>query len=150
MKQKTMYGVLTLATISLLLLGGVSAFGGFGKGVALTDEERAEMDVFHEQVQTAIDNEDYAAWAALMESEVTQENFELLVERHAQMQEVREIREQMREARESGDTETFEVLRSQLQELASEAPGFGQGMIGARGQVIGQGMGGMHGNCPFA
>lgn len=156
MKRKMTYGVVALVTMALLFVGGVSAFGGlgFGNGAALSDEEKADMQAFHDEVQSAIENNDYEAWANLMQSQVTVENFEKLQKRHQIMTEVKDIREQMREAREAGDTQTFEDLRAQLQELVPEGQGFGsreRGMkgFGMRGGM-GQGFGGYDGECPYA
>lgn len=127
MKQKSVYGGVALAAMALLLVGGVSAFGGFDRfsiGAPLTEEEKDNMEAFRDQVRTAIENEDYAAWYDLMESRLTQEDFEMIVEQHDKMQEIREISEQMRQAKEDGDTETFEELRLQLQELMPQANGY--------------------------
>ena len=143
MNTKTTYAIV-LASMALILIGSVSAFGGLGFG---QNGDAEEMQAFHEDVQTAIENNDYEAWKSLMESQLTEEQFNSMVERHSQMQEVKEIREQMREARESGDTETFENLQEQLQELApfNEGKGFGMG----RGHMK-QGFGGFDGDCPMA
>ncbi len=144
MKRKTTYGIVALATLVVLVVGGVSAFGlGFGNGQGLTDDKKVEMQAFHEEVQTAIQNEDYNAWRTLMESQLTQENFEALAENHVQMQEAQEIREQMREARYDGDTETFEELRTQLQEMNS----FGMGNHKMMGSGPGKGF--AYGDCPY-
>lgn len=145
MKNKATYGIVALAAMAILFVGGVSAFGG-GFGFAhmndLSEEDQAEMQAFHQDVQTAIENEDYESWKTLMESQLTQENFELLVEQNYQIQEMNQIREEMREAREDGDTETFEELRTQLQDLMPQGAGYmDHGMKGFGG--------GMHGDCPF-
>ena len=125
-------GLAAFATLALLLVGGVSAFGfgkGLGSAVGLSDEERSTFDEFHDAVQTAIEHEDYATWRDLMESQLTQEHFELLIEHHAQMQEMQTLREEMRQAREDGDAERFEELRTQIQALGPSSMGsFGQGM----------------------
>jgi len=144
MKNKRMYGIVALATMALLLVGGVNAFGfGFGNSLDLSEEEQTEMQAFHDQVQNAIENEDFETWQTLMESQLTEENFEKVVERHQVMSEAKTIRQEIRVAMEDGDSETAQELHNQLRELMPEEKGFraqGMKMNGFGGQ----------GNCGFA
>jgi len=157
MKNKTSIGVFVVATIVLLAVGSVAAFGlGFGQMAKgdLTDEEKAQMQEFRTNVETAIENNDYATWKSLMESELSEENFNLLVEQHSQMSEMKQLREQLRTAMENGDTETANQLRTQMQGLMPEKVNT-NGMGFARGERNGfeKGMGhGMmnKGECPSA
>jgi len=150
MSKKTMYGIVALSTLVLLAVGSITAFG-FGKGamMGLSDEDQEEREAFKAQLETAIENEDYEAWVDLMESQLTTEQFELIVERHEKMQEMDQIREQMRQAKEDGDTETFEELRNQLRELMPEDAPLGSRGMGMKGHgMMGQGF--ANGECPFA
>lgn len=98
-KKKITIGIFALAAVAILSIGMVSAFG-FGHqfmGNDLTDEEKAEMDAQREEMRDAIETEDYSTWKTLMqeriaemESELTEENFNQLVEAHSEMKEARE------------------------------------------------------------
>jgi uncharacterized protein (DUF885 family) len=127
--KNTKLSIFVVATFAVLAIGSVAAFGfgnGFMKG--LSEDDKEEMQAFHEQLQTAIENKDFEAWKSLMESQLTEENFNAMVEMHEQMSEMRDLREQIREAMENNDAETAEDLRAQLQELMPEkSNGMGMG-----------------------
>lgn len=107
MERKYILGIVALSMVAVLGVSMVSGFG-FGDGFMnqeISEEERAEMQEERQAMQTAIENEDYEAWKALMEEriermreQITEENFNSLVERH---QEMSQFREAMQEARES-------------------------------------------------
>jgi len=119
--------IAALLVFSLLGAGFVSAFpmglgGFFNKD--LTAEELQVLTEERQQMTEAIENGDYATWKALMEeqldrmkAELTEENFNLLVERRSQMKERSQLREQIRDALENGDYETAAQLREQLGSL---------------------------------
>lgn len=99
--KKITLGVFVFSVIALLGVGMVAAFPfGFGKGQMaqdLTEEEQTEMKAFQDSLQTAIENEDFDSWKSLMESQLTEENFNKMIEmrqqqeeRHTGMQEFRE------------------------------------------------------------
>jgi hypothetical protein len=111
-KKTTMIGV-SFALIALLGIGLVAAFPGFGN-VDFTDGEVQEKIEFRKAVRDAIEDEDYGTWKSLMESQLTQENFEMLVERHNGLSANAEVMEQMRQAIEDGDYETAQELKEQL------------------------------------
>ena len=72
-----------IAAIALLSVGLVAAYGGgFGFGGGMTDEERTV-------IQTAVENNDYNSWKTAMESQLTEEKFNQMQQRHAGMQEHR-------------------------------------------------------------
>ena len=119
MKNKYIIGILAVAIIAIVGTGLVSAFNFGGKGMMnqdLRDEEIAEMGQHREAVQKAIEDKDYETWKSLMESQLTQENFNIMVERHGQMSEMRELRQELRQAIEDGDTEKVEGLKDQIGE----------------------------------
>ena len=133
--------IAALLVFSVIGAGFVSAlpmdFGGFNKD--LTAEELKTLVEENQQMTQAIENGDYATWKALMEeridrmkSELTEENFNQIVERHNQMKENMEIEQQIREAIQNGDYETAVQLREQLDSL---------GGFGPRGEFGGHRMG---------
>lgn len=133
MESKYVIGIVGLAVVLLLSVSMVAAFG-FGKGFMsadLTDEEKAEMQEQREAVQTAISEGDYETWKNLMTSQLTEENFNQMVEHHNKML---EFREAMEKAHETGDF-------SQMQELHEEYGFQGRHHMGGSG---------MMGSCPFA
>jgi len=119
--------IAALLVFSLLGAGFVSAFPmGFGGffNKDLTVEELQILTEERQEMTEAIESGDYATWKALMEerldrmkSELTEENFNLLVERYNQMKERNQLRDQIRDALQNGDYETVAQLREQLGSL---------------------------------
>lgn len=141
MKKKTIYLSSAISLLVLLGIGFVAAQGGFGLGLGkgigqgnLTEVQIGEMQTFQTNLQAAIANNDYSAWKSLIESQLTEERFQQLVEKHSQMAEQREIMDNLRTAIESGDTETVQEIRAQMQESR-----FGPSQ--GNGQGVGSGMG---------
>jgi uncharacterized membrane protein (DUF106 family) len=137
-----MYGTVALAMIAVLGISMVSAFGmgPFG-GHDLTDEEKAEMQEHREAVRMAVENGDYASWKSLMEeriarmqTELTEENFDRVVEKHAEMSEMREA---MELAKETGDWSEVKALKENM-----DFEGHGKFKKGFRM--------GRHSDCPLA
>lgn len=131
--KKITAAVLVFSIVALLGVSLIAAFPlGFGKGMnsTLTEEEQIEAQAFHNALQQTIEDEDFDSWKSLMESQLTEENFNSLVERHQQMEQERETRQAYCE--ENG-CPNFE-----------EHSGQGQGMKKGSGQR------GMSGECPFA
>ncbi|MBS3079817.1 hypothetical protein J4218_06860 [Candidatus Pacearchaeota archaeon] len=97
MEQKYVLGIVLLIT-AVIGVSMVSAFG-FGNGLMkqdITDEDRTLMQEKHEQMKSAIENKDYATWKTLMEeqiakmqSQITEDNFNKIVENHVKMQDFR-------------------------------------------------------------
>lgn len=110
--KKITVGILALSIVALLGISLAAAFPfGFGKGNPnLTEEEQAEAQAFHDSLQQAIEDGDFATWKSLMESQLTEENFNLLVERHQQMSENMEANGQT-EGQWGGDGMRFEKGR---------------------------------------
>ena len=152
MEQKYILGIVALSIVAVLGVSMVSAFG-FGNGFmnpALSDEERTQMQANQEAMQTAIADKDYDSWASLMNSriakmqeQITEDNFNQIVEQHQKMS---EFRNAVQELKDSGD---FSVEK--LQELHDEYGVEGSmGMKGMRGPGMGMHMGEGSGECPFA
>lgn len=130
MKNKKLLGAFAIFSIALLSVGMVSAFG-FGQGTMqgksqgmglmmgyedLSEGEIAEIQVFQDSIKTAIENSDFEEWKSLIESQLTQEHFNQIVEKHSKMSEQRQLYEQMQEAWENEDYETMKNLREQMSE----------------------------------
>ena len=114
--KKITLGIFVFSVIALLGVGIVAALPfGFGKGAMsqeLTEEEQIEMQSFHDSLQDAIDNEDFDAWKSLMESQLTEENFNKMIEmqnyEEEQRSEMKQAREQFCEENNCPDLEDFE------------------------------------------
>jgi len=129
MEQKYILGIVALTMVVILGISMISAFG-FGKGFMnfnLTDEEKAEMQLQRQSIQTAIVENNYTAWKSLMEeriakmqSQLTEENFNKIVEQNKNMS---EFKTAMQEARESGNFSKVKELKAQY----GIESGFGRG-----------------------
>lgn len=142
--KKITAGVLVFSIIALLGVSLVAAFPfGFGKGMNadLTEEEQEEAQAFHDALQQAIEDGDFEEWKSLMESQLTEENFNLIVQRHQNMEENRaeneQIRNQIQDAMQAGDYETAQQLREQI---GKSTTGLQKGKnFGMRGEMQGFG-----------
>lgn len=135
MEQKYISGIIALTIVVVLGVSMISAMG-FGKGLGfasseLTDEEKTQMQEQRQAMETAIENKDYTTWKSLMEqeiakmqSQITEENFNKVVENHARMS---ELRIAMKEARESGDFSKIQELKEELG-MDEKDGKFGRGM----------------------
>ena len=90
MKKKTInyIGIFAVIIVAILGVGFVAAYnighfgGGFGivgNSKNMTQSQIQQMKDFNTQVQTAIKNNDFATWKSLMESQLTQSNFNNIV-----------------------------------------------------------------------
>jgi len=129
MKNKKLLSTFAIFSIALLSIGMVSAFGpgngqcqdkGQGMNGAmfedLSEQEITEMQTFRKLIQSSIEGNNFAEWKSLMESQLTQEKFDKIVERHSERSEMRNIHEQMQEAWDGEDYETVKELREQMPE----------------------------------
>ena len=134
MNNKTL-GILGSAMLGLFLIGSVAAFQfeGIHMNEDLSEEEIAEMEQYRLDLQETIENNNFKSWQILMESKLTQENFDKLVERHNQNAERHQVMEQMQEAWENEDYETVAELREQIAENMPE------GMKQSQGNRMGEG-----------
>ncbi len=105
MTNRYVLGIVALSLVAVLGAGMVSAFG-FGNGFGnpeVSEEDKSAMQEQRGAMQSAIENRDYDAWKSLMEAQIeqmkaqiTEENFEKIVESHQQMSEMKKA---MQEAR---------------------------------------------------
>ncbi len=99
MKRTKFFGVLALMII-VASLGTVSALGGHFFGIDPGNKE---------DIVNAIEANDFEVWKEAVSDQLTEENFNMLVERHEQMSGMREQREDMKLAIEAGDYDAFKV-----------------------------------------
>lgn len=97
MKRTKFFSVLALMII-IAALGTASAFGGIFCGM---DPESSE------DIVNAIEANDYKAWKEAMSNRLTEENFNMLVERHEAISERQAHREVIELAIQEGDYETW-------------------------------------------
>jgi transcriptional regulator with AAA-type ATPase domain len=120
--NKKYLAIFAIAMVALVGIGTVSAFG-FGNGMKnISDDDKAEMQEHMDAVRTAIENNDYEAWKSFMESQLTEENFNQMVERHNEMA---QFREQIEAAKESGDFESLKELKGEMGFGREHRNGFG-------------------------
>ena len=139
METKYKIALGALLALSILGVGFVAAYPmGFRRFQDFTAEDFETFSEERQQMVDAIENGDYDTWKTLMEdrieemkSDLTEENFDSIVERHSQMKESRELRQQIREAIENGDYENAEQLKEQM---LNSAP---QGNCGMHGMGMG-------------
>jgi hypothetical protein len=94
--KKVTTGIFIFSIVAILGIGFVASFP-FGNGQInqnLSDEEQSEMIAFHNSVQNAIENNDFDGWKSLMESRLTEENFNRIVEMHKERETNREEMQQ--------------------------------------------------------
>ncbi|NCN86845.1 hypothetical protein GW932_03350 [archaeon] len=134
--MKAQKGLFAVLAVALLGVGLVSAFGW------VNGEN-------YDSIESAIEAGDFQAWKEAHLSQLTEENFNLAVDRHAQMIEMRDLMDSLRDARESGDTDLVSELETQLEALRPE--GF-NGMKGPRGDGFSRGNARMpmNGECPYS
>jgi len=143
MNKRLLTGIGLLAVLAVLGLGA-SAFP-FGDG-----QPSADQKVFMDSMQKAIQDKDFSAWKTLMESRITQDAFNKLVQENDKRAQVKQLRDDLKQAQASNDTAKVADLKSKLQALMPQSPnkgpqgqrqGMGQGMKIGQGQGMGQGMG---------
>jgi hypothetical protein len=124
-KNKYMMGIFALAIIAVLGVG-IAVASPLGKGFGLIDNSdlsNAEKTAMQEQmqaIQTAVENEDFATWKSLMESQLTEENFNKIVSANKKMSEAKTIQEELKQATSDGDTAKVQELKAQLFDLMPE------------------------------
>lgn len=95
MERKTItLSIFAVVLVAILGVGLAAAcnVGPFGTGFLkfgdyknMTQAQIQQMQDFNTQVQTAIKNNDFATWKSLMESQLTQDNFNNLVTNYQKM-----------------------------------------------------------------
>jgi len=104
MKRKSVFGVLALIML-VASLGAAAAFGGNFFGM---DSKSRDTII------NAIKAKDYNAWKEAMSAQLTEENFNKLVERHEAMSKRQAQREAMEKAVQEGDYEAWKKAAENL------------------------------------
>lgn len=95
--KNTTLGLLSLFVLGIAAIGGASAFGfGFWQ-----ESENAES------IKDAIENNDFDAWKAAIESQLTQDNFARVSEKHKQHLGMRQMNDEIRTAIENKDYDAY-------------------------------------------
>lgn len=100
MERRKMLGVFAITLAAIIVVSGVvAAYGGFGFGKNLSGENRENMLIQQEAMQRAVSEGNLSAWKSLMyeriaemQLQLTEENFNAIVEKHNTMAEFRESR----------------------------------------------------------
>ena len=124
-KNKYMFGIFALAIIAVLGVGVAvaSPLGkgfGFGNDQNLTAAEKTAMQQQAQEIQTAIDNKDFATWKSLMESQLTEDNFNKLVNANQKMSQEKTLQSELKQAVSDGDTAKAQELKAQLFDLVPQ------------------------------
>ncbi len=93
-------GIVSMAVVAVMLIGVAAAHPFFGMQGTLSDAEKATLKQTHDAIQTAIENGDYATWKSLMEQQLTEDNFNKIVDANKNRA---ELKSAMEEAKNSGD-----------------------------------------------
>jgi len=119
MNNKQILGIFAISMISIFLVSSfVGAFPFKGNYFNdLTDEEKAEIKETKESIESAIESNDYSAWKSLMETQLTQERFDKLVEKQNDMSELKDLKNQLKQAFKDEDQEKIDELKEELSEL---------------------------------
>ena len=131
-KNKYMFGIFSLAIIAILGVG-VAVASPLGKGIVFIDNsnlssaEKTEMQAQMQAIQTAIDKKDFETWKSLMEAQLTEENFNKLVDANAKISEIKTVQEELKQAISDGDSVKEQELKAQLFDLMPQK-NFGQRM----------------------
>lgn len=110
MNNKILTTVSVIAVLALLAFGATAFPFPGGQG---TDADKTFMD----SVQKAVADNDFATWKSLMESQLTQANFDKMVGNHKTMTQAKDLRDQLKAAQAAGDTTKVADLKNQLSAL---------------------------------
>jgi hypothetical protein len=121
-KNKYMLGIFALAVIAVLGVGIAVASPmekgfGFVNNHNFTAAEKTALQTQMQEIQTAIDNKDFATWKSLMESQLTEDNFNKLVDANQKMTEVKTLQDELKQAVSDGDTAKAKELKAQIFDL---------------------------------
>ena len=100
--KTAIFGILGLLIIGLVASTGVVSANGFGPR-----SENPEADEQMEEIIQAVEDNDFEAWKSAIEDSLTEENFEMLVERHENRVEHRDLRFATRDAVMDGDYDAY-------------------------------------------
>ncbi len=118
MKNKNVLGIFVFAAVALLGVSGLAAaHGWFGFGSPMANQDIQTIQEDRKAMQDAIDNKDYSVWKDLMEkqiaymqSQITENNFNAIVDQHAKME---EFRSAIQDAKKTGDYSKVQTLQKE-------------------------------------
>ncbi len=117
MENKTLIGVIAIVSVAVLSISLVSALPFFELNKNLTDAEKQQIQQFRTDIQKAIENKDFNSWKSLMESQLTQANFDKIVQRHDNMSQIKTLQDQLKQAIKDKDNTKIDELKKQLADL---------------------------------
>jgi hypothetical protein len=118
--NKALLGILAFSILLLLGTSMVAAIPN-GQGKHMRGEKNDFFEQDHEAMRTAIENNDFASWKSLMESRITEDNFNQMVERHSEMKTERETRQkEMQEYHQLMVDGNYEEAEEYMEELMPE------------------------------
>jgi hypothetical protein len=107
MERKYILGVVILSLILISGIGSVSAFG-FDNWFA-RNTNPVEMQEEQSSIQTAIKDNDYNTWKSLVESKLTEENFNQIVLRYTEMSEKKDSAKDNTNVPDNSGDSTFQL-----------------------------------------
>ena len=113
MKNKNIFGIISLAIVALLIVSVVSAMG----------YNPAPHSESYEDIQKAIEDNDYKEWKSLIVATLTEENFDKLVEERRNQENFNALTEKLIDAWENGDKDRIEEIQEALEKLSREIYG---------------------------
>jgi hypothetical protein len=113
MKNKNIFGIMSLAIVALLMVSFVSAM----------DYNPAPYSESYEDIQKAIEDNDYEEWKSLIIATLTEENFDKLVEEKRNRENFDALTEKLIDAWENGDKDRIEEIQEALEKLSHEIYG---------------------------
>ena len=113
MKNKNIFGIMSLAAVALLMISFVSAM----------DYTPAPSSESYDKIQKAIEDDDYKEWKSLIVATLTEENFEKLVKEKRNQENFNALTKKLIEAWEDGDKDRVEEIQEALEKLSREIYG---------------------------
>ncbi|MCW8966364.1 MAG: hypothetical protein OQK82_06735 [Candidatus Pacearchaeota archaeon] len=113
MKNKNIFGIMSFAVVVMLMISFVSAMDSYSKSYSES----------YEDIQKAIEDNNYEEWKNLIVATLTEENFERLVEEKRNQEDFNALTEKLIDAWENGDKDRVEEIQEALEKLSREIYG---------------------------
>jgi hypothetical protein len=114
MNRTAMVGIFALLLVGIVAIAGNASANRFGFMQGNISPQGTEA-----AAQTAIENNDFTAWKAAIESTLSQENFDRLVTMHKQTSDRQAKEQAVRDAINSGDYNAYVAAINALNNLVS-------------------------------
>ena len=136
MKNKQIFGIASLALVTLLMISMVSAFY---PGMGYSNEDKDLYD----KIDKAIEDNDYDEWKKSIVSTLTKDNFNKLVESQKNMKKMDELGEKLMKAWEAGDEDKVRELEKEMMKFEKNL--FGDEFLVGGNIIVSEGViGGIH------